>query len=215
MEKLILKSLVLVAALSLAACAQKEEEVKGVDAYVTINDNFTQKDTDGLDGSGAVRFSNTLPGITSNQSIEIKGSLRPGGSVSVVMNSDDLALSDSKGVIFQLIRSSTTTDTRPSARILVQGVAVNVAATRLAYYNAQDFNVIIEVHNTPTSTRVLVWRKDYINFSLANVDVDTATASHLSSTFPGGSGQGIFAGLKLVNSKLTAAQIGDAKVTLP
>lgn len=217
MEKLILKSLILTSLVVLAACGQKAEDAAGIAPYTVISGNVSQNDTTviGTTGDAVLRFNSNLTGVTSNQSIEIKGILQPSGSVSVVFNSDDLALANSKGVIVTLNRASAVSDVTCTGSVTVKGVTVAIASQRLAYIECLNFDVFIEVHNTATTTRVLIWRKDLLSYSLANPDVDSAVPAHFQGSFPGGGGQGIFAGLKLHDATLTVAQVGDAKVTIP
>jgi hypothetical protein len=216
-EKLILKSLLLLSFMLLASCGKKQEDTVGIAPYTVISGNLSQNDTGGIGGSGdaVLRFNSTLSGVTSNQAIEIKGSLLPAGSVSVIFNSEDLALADNKGVIFTLTRATEPGSTTCAANVSVKGVAVAVATQRLAYINCFDFDVFVEVHNTATTARLFVWRKDLLSYSIVNADVDSSVSADLQSSFPGGGGQGIFAGLKLHNVTLTGAQVGDAKVTIP
>lgn len=225
MEKFVLKkslrslfSLGLVLSLiSLGACQKaQEEEDEGLAPFTQVSGNFTQKDAKGLEGSGTIRMNSNLPGIVSSSSLELKGRLKTAGSsLAVVLYSDSMSVDPSKGIVVKITRSSALTD-EVTVDIIVQNIPVGVQPSRVAYLRGSDLNLIVEVHNTLTSARVMLWRKESVTYNLSTVEFDSATASHLKATFPGGGGQGIFAGLILTDARVNSFALGEAKVsTLP
>lgn len=214
MEKRFLKTLLLGSFILLAASCGKKEEDKstGVDSYIVVGGSLSQADSEAIAGDAVLRFESTFPGVTSHKGINIKGNLAPSGYVSVIFNSDDLNMSDAKGVIFKLSRSTDPLATSCTATVSVQGVTAAVSNTRLAYFNCYSFDLFIEVHNTPTANRILVWRKELMTYSIANADVDSSSTAHFQTSYPASGGQGIFAGLKLHSATITTARMGDADV---
>ncbi len=212
MEKFILKSLVILCTLATISCGKATEIEGGLDNYVYVSGTFTQQDSTALTGTGTVRFTSTLPSINASKSIELTGEIYNTGSITAVFFSDNTALPSNRGVQIKFLRTASAS---LNGLITVNGVSVGILDTRLAYITPGSFSLILEVHNTPSASRVIVWKKDSVSYSLSNVEVDSDTASHLSGAFPSDGGAGLYSGLQLNDAHLTAAVVSDAKVVIP
>lgn len=210
MEKFILKSLIILAALTTIACGKETDPQAGIDTYVYVSGNFSQQDSVALAGTGTVRFTSTLPSINSGRSLEIAGEIFNSGSLNATFFSDVASLPLNRGVRVNLTRTSNASLT---GYISVNGSTVGIHDGRLNYITPGAFSLIIEVHNTPSLSRVIIWKKDSVTYSLANVEVDSATNAHLSGIYPlGVGGLGVYAGLQLTDARLTSAFLSEPKV---
>lgn len=213
MEKLFLRFFLFLALLGLLSCGTSSTDgFFGIDDYAYVSGSFSEADTSALVGSGVVRFTSPAGGIYTSESLELAGELdNTGNSVAVVFHSNDMTLPDTSGVIVKFTRTS---GAALSGIISVGGAAVAITDSRLLFITPGSFDVIIEVHNTLPAARVLIWRKDSVTYSLANVDVDSNVAADLNGSSLSGWGQGVYAGLKLSGARVTQASMGSAKLSL-
>lgn len=211
MEKLILRFLVTISLLSLVACSGAEvSDVTGIDSNTTITGNFSQNDTTKLEGSGTIRFTSTLP-VDSSRSIALKASLDStiaASSVAVVFYSANAAIPTTSGIMVKFTRSGASVD----GQISFNSNAATVAASKMSYYFPTALDVIVEVHNIATKARVLVWRRNMVEYAAATADIDSDRSGDLNSTLPVQKGAGVFVGLILENATVTAAHVDTQKI---
>ncbi|MNJ94668.1 hypothetical protein D3C87_123700 [compost metagenome] len=213
MEKLLLRftsSLLIV--LSLAACGpgNSTDAPVGLDAYTPVNDLFGEKTSTVLAGSGVVRFNS--PMIGQDQSFKLKGSLDTlsGSYIGVVFYSNSLNITNNSGVEVRFTRFNATVQ----GNITVRSASSTIDSARFAFYYPANLDVVIQVKNSPSGARILIWRRDLVTYSIANVDVDSSLIAHVSPSLPAYGGQGNFIGLTMNFATVTAAQIGALIVAL-
>ncbi|HEX7675727.1 MAG TPA: hypothetical protein VF412_16240 [Bdellovibrio sp.] len=218
MEKFILRFLKLTIfatfAFSAVSCSPgTTDDITGLDPYLVNSGSFSQSDSNTLAGTGAVRFTNVLGGIYTNNSFALKASLdSTGNSVTVIMNSSNMAMTSSSGGV-------AITFTRSGANV-VGSIAVNgnsavtLNASNLSFYVPTALDVIIDVHNISSSrAHVLIWRRDATTvYTAANADIDTDVSSDYTGTYPASAGAGVYYGLNINGATVTAAQLGAAQV---
>lgn len=211
MEKLILKYLFILGTLTLAACSPGEvADVSGLDSYSIVSGSFSQADSTALHGTGTVRFSTSLPGVASSRSLTLKASLNDtisASTVTAVLYASDLNIAGSSGVAVKFIRQGASV----AAQIAVNGNSGNVSTDSLSFYFPTALDVIIDVHNVGTKSRIYIWRRDNVVYAPTSADIDSE--ADLSPSLPANQkGAGLFAGLILQNATVTAAQISTSKV---
>lgn len=211
MEKLILKSLTALSLLTLAACSGAEvTDISGIDSSSLVSGSFTQYDSNKIEGSGTIRFTNTLP-VLSSRSMALKASLDSTiamSSVSVVFYSANAAISSTDGIIVTFSRSGASV----IGQISFNTTTAAINSSKLSFYFPTSLDVIVEVHNINAKARVLIWRRNMVEYSPATADVDTDRAGDLDSTLPIQQGAGIYVGLIIENSSVTAARVDTQKV---
>lgn len=209
MEKSILKSLFILVVLASAGCAPGEvESISGLDSYTVTGGSFSQADSSALHGSGMVTFTSTLPQLSS-RSLSLKASLNDTiamSTVTAVLYSNSTILPASSGVTVKFIRTGASV----SAKIGLNGQVRDVTASNLSFYFPTALDVVIDVHNINTKTRVYVWRRDTMVYSAATADIDSE--NDLSSSLPTQLANGTINGLILENATVTAAQVSTSKV---
>jgi hypothetical protein len=199
-----------------AACSPVEvEDVNGLNPYAYVQGNFDQKTDAVLQGTGVVRFIETLAGVQSSRSVALKASLENSfnqSSVSVVMNSSNTNLPSNNGVVVKFQRSGINI----LVTISVNGNVSTVSSLRSSQLFPADLDLIVEVHNDFNFTRVLVWRRDSSIYSTETADIDSARSGDLNPAIPWGmGGPGIYMGLRLERAQVTAAQVDLGKVLEP
>lgn len=211
MEKFILKSLTFISLLALAGCSGAEPtDVAGIDSSTSVSGNFSQYDSEKIEGSGTIRFTNTLP-VLSNRSLLLKASLDSTiamSSVSAVFYTPNSFITATEGVIVTFSRSGATV----RAAVSFNNNSAVVNSSKLTFYFPTALDVIVEVHNTANKARVLVWRRNMVEYSAATADIDTDRSGDLDSTLPIQKGTGFYVGLILQNATVTAARLDTQKV---
>lgn len=217
MEKFILKFSTNIAICSAAflavACAPVEvEDINGLNPYAYVQGNFDQKTDQALQGTGVIRFIETLPGVQSSRSVALKAELSESlaqSSVAVVMNSSNTNLPSNNGVVVKFQRSGINI----IVTISVNGNVSTVSSLRTSLLFPAALDVIVEVHNDYNFTRVLVWRRDNRIYSTETADIDSARSGDLNPAIPQGmGGPGIYMGLRIERALVTAAQVDLGKV---
>lgn len=211
MEKLILRSFLIVTTLTtLVSCGGEiSSDPTGIDAYAITHDQFSEKTQDTLSGIGVVRF--ITPLSSTEQTLKLRGSLDliTGSSIIAYFYSDSLNLTNNSGVEVQFIRSGAAVE----GKIVVRSSVSNMATGRLAFYVPSNLDVIVQVRSiTNSSTRVLIWRRDAVTYTVAQADINTTNNSHITPMLPNYGGLGNYAGLGIQNATVTAAQISTATV---
>lgn len=210
MEKLLL-ALVFV---SLAACGSvSDSSPTNLDSYNIVTGSFGTSSESNLSGVGTIRFVNTLSGVSATHHIRLAGSLDllSGSTLSVILFSDSLIVDNESGVEIRFSRTGASVE----GLIRVQNSTGNMDQTKLNLYFPAQLDLLIQVTNSSSGARVLVWRRDFVTYSIANADIDSSALSDVSPALPSTGGLGLYAGLKLNNATVTSAQIGNVLVTAP
>lgn len=213
MEKFILKSLLILGFLATAACSSggEVEDISGLDSYSVVSGSFSQADSTALHiagTTGVVRFTSTLPGVSSSRSISLKASLNNVtlSDVSAVFYASDSSVSGSTGIVVTFSRTGASVN----ASITFNGQTCTVTSSDMGFYIPNNIDVVIDVHNVGTKSRVYIWRRDNLVYAPTSADVDSN--SDVSSALPTAVGPGTFAGLILNYATVTAAQVSTPKV---
>ncbi|MEK2645906.1 hypothetical protein [Bdellovibrio sp. BCCA] len=210
MEKLILKSLLVLSLFSLAACSGVEpEEVSGIDSNTRVSSTFSEYSSDKIQGSGTIRFSELLT-VSSSKSIALKASLDTlsMSSVAVVLYSSNSIIPSNDGIAVTFTRSGASVN----AQVSFNGNSAMVNSSKMSFYFPTSIDVIVEVHNVNSKARVFVWRRNMVEYAPATADVDTDRSGDLNSSLPVQRGGGSFTGLIIQNSTVTAARLDSQKV---
>jgi hypothetical protein len=210
-EKFVLRSIktaLFLTTLALAACSGSGlEEVYGIDSNTQVLGSFSQYDNAKITGTGRVRFTSPLP-IASSRSFSLKAALDQNittSSVSVIFYSSDATVPDNNGVIVKFARNGVNVDVTVS--IGNSSSAINSSKTTFFYPAALD--VVIDVHNVGSKSRVVIWRRDTVGYSAASADVDTSRTGDLVGSLPTSTGGGGFVGLSLTNATVSAAKVSS------
>lgn len=213
MEKFILKSLLILGFMTLAACAPggEVEDISGIDGYSVVSGSFTQADSTALHiagSTGVVRFTSTLPGLSSSRSIALKASLNNVtlSDISVVFYTNNSAITGTNGIVVTLSRTGASVN----ATISFNGQTRTVTSTNLGFYLPNALDIVIDVHNVGTKSRVYIWRRDTMVYAPSSADIDSET--NVSSSLPNVVGPGTYAGIIMNYATITAAQISTPKV---
>lgn len=210
MEKFFLRSLLTISALSLIACSGTEvTEISGIDPNTIVSGSFTQYDNSTISGSGVLRFTEALT-INSSKSFTLKASLDQinSSSVAVVFYSANSSIPTNDGVTVTFSRSGASVN----GQISLNGNAAMVNTTKMSYYFPTSLDVIVEVHNVGSKARVLIWRRNMVEYAPETADVDSNRSGDLESTLPTQKGAGPYVGLIIQNSTVSAARLESQKV---
>ncbi|MEN0057462.1 MAG: hypothetical protein AAGB31_01400 [Bdellovibrio sp.] len=197
-------------ALVLISCSGQVEKTSGIDSNTVITGSFQTYDETTIEGSGTLRFMESLSVLTSRAFV-LKASLDSTiamSSVTVNMYSSSATVALTNGVAVTFTRSGASV----VAEVSINGNTATVNSTRMAYYYPTNLDVIIEVHNVNTKARVLVWRRDLIEYSVLTADIDTDRSGDLLSSLPTQRGQGPYVGLILNNATVTTARLESQRV---
>lgn len=202
---------VLLASISLLACGTSADDFvsAGLDSYVQVEPGFQTLNDNEATGNGSLRFLNVLPSL-SGRSISIKGTLNQltGGQISVIMYSSSANVSNSTGVNIRFTRQGTTVN----GAIAINGNEVAMSPSRLSFYYPANLDLTIEVHNTGSRSRVLIWRNDLMTYTAATADIDTLNSNHINGTLPTQTASGGFVGLRLNQATVTRFRVALPKV---
>lgn len=208
MEKLILRSLLILSFLAFSACGKvTEEDVSGIDSFTTISGSFSQNDKSKIVGSGTIRFLQTLT-VASSRSVTLKASLDSAitaSSISLIMYSPNSTLPESNGVRITFTRAGASVD----GQIAFNGNTATMPSSALNYYYPASLDVVIDVHNVDSKARVMIWRRNMVQYAAATADIDTN--SNVTS-LPSLNASGIYMGLILQNATVLAAKVDNPKV---
>nr|BFD60000.1 hypothetical protein CKG001_21070 [Bdellovibrio sp. CKG001]BFD63407.1 hypothetical protein BdHM001_20880 [Bdellovibrio sp. HM001] len=208
MEKSILKSLFILVVLASAGCAPGEvESISGLDSYTVTGGSFSQADSNTVNGTGSITFTSTVPNLSS-RSMTLKASLNniTLGTVTAVMYSNSTVLPSNSGVQVKFIRNGASV----AVKISVNGTTLDVTGGNTSFFFPTALDVVIDIHNVGTKTRVYVWRRDMTIYSPETADIDSN--SDLSGSLPNALAGGTINGLILENATVTAAQVSTSKV---
>lgn len=200
--------------LGLTACGgkEKEEEDKAkLQDYTVVSGTVSESSNNGqaqLDGSGVVRFLQTLMKVEQKTAFALDASLLQGNSsVTLIAFANNYNLTD--GVHVQFVRTGNLVDVY--VKVNAQGVR-RVKDSQLTHLYPNDLKVVVDIHNSPGLARVLLWRQDMVSRTPASAEFDTANAQYLDASMPNEGGQGVFAGLQMSNAIVTNAQIKKSNV---
>lgn len=210
MEKFILKVLLTSSLLFLGACSGSEVvEVSAIDGNTSISGNYNTYSSSKIEGSGTLRFSDTLP-ISSSRSMALKVSLDSTiatSSVTAVFYSSSMLISTTNGIAVTFTRSGSNV----LAQISFNGNTAQVKSSKLSFYFPTSLDIIIDVHNVNNKASILVWRRNAIEYTALNADFDSNDSTDLETSLPYQTGGGGFNGLILQNATVTSASIGAQK----
>ncbi len=210
MEKLILKFTLLLVAVTLASCDSPDlEDVIGIDSNTIVSGSFDQYDNAKISGTGRVRFSSTA--TSSRSALALRASLDDSlssSSVSAHFYSPSVVVNPATGVVVTFTRNGAGV----TGRISVNGTSRDISSSRLTYYFPTSLDLIIEVHNSGARARVLIWRRDLTIYTTDNADIDTERSGDLASGALSGVGGGLYEGLSLYLSTISAAQSSAPQV---
>lgn len=186
-----------------------ETDAAGIASHVQIEPGFQVLNNNEARGIGAIRLLEILPNF-SGRSVILKGSLnlQTGGSISVVMYSPNMMVPDNSGVNIRFIRSGA----KVIATASVNGNSVSVTSAKMDFYFPANLDVIVEVHNMGSRSRILIWRRDFAVYSAATADVDSERSGDLSAPLVTQTGGGGYVGLRLNQATVTAFQVQLPKV---
>lgn len=216
MEKFILRVAVLLTPLwllSLTNCSGDSAEpapVSGVDSYILISGNFSHNDSEKIEGSGTVRFTETLLN-SSNRSFSLKASLDSTiatSSVSVVFFTSNSNITTTDGLVVTFSRSGASV----IGQVGFNGNTATVVDSKMAFYFPSALDVVIDFHNVNNKARIIIWRKNMVEYAAATADIDTDRTADLNATLPQQKGGGTFTGLILQNATVTTARVDSPKV---
>ncbi len=212
MEKFILRSLLILGTLGLAACmnAEPPEDTTGIDSHTVITSSFSQHDENSISGSGTIRFTESFV-TTSSRSLALKASLDQAialSSITTVLYSSNAIIPSNDGIAVKISRSGITVN----MQISFNGNTASVNSSRLVYVDPMSVDLIVEVHNINSKARVLIWKRDFNEYSPATALVDTDRSGDLNSTLPVQNGGGPYVGLILQNATVSAARLDVQKV---
>lgn len=216
MEKFVLRLVALLTPLwllSLTSCSGGSADpvaVSGIDSNILISGNFSQNDTEKIEGNGTIRFTNTLLN-SSSQSFALKASLDStiaSSSVSVVFYTSNTSITNTDGLIVTFTRSGASV----IGQVGINGNTSTVVASKMAFYFPTALDVIIDFHNVNNKARIIIWRRNLVEYAAATADVDTDRVGDLTSTLPQQKGGGTFVGLILQNATITTARVDSQKV---
>lgn len=211
MEKFVLTTLTFLALGFLAACSGAEvAETAGIDSNTSVSGNYSVYTADKIEGSGTLRFAELLP-ISSNRSMHLKASLDSTlalSSLTVIFYSSNALMPSNNGLAVALTRSGANVD----VQISFNSSLANVSSSKLAFYFPTDLDLIIEFHNVNSKARVLVWRKNMVQYAAANADIDTDRSGDLDTSLASQNGAGSYVGLILKNATVTTARIETQKI---
>lgn len=212
MEKFLLKTFLALSLFTLAACSGPEPEsvISGIDSNSIISGSFTTYNNSRIQGSGVLLFTEALPLFT-NRSITLRATLDNAvgsSTLTVVFYSTSSAIPFNDGVSVTFSRAGASVN----AQISYNGNSATVTSSKMSFYFPSDLDVVIDIHNAASQARVLIWRRNLIEYSAATADVDTSRTGDLSAPLPVQRGAGPYAGLIIANATVTEARIGLPKV---
>lgn len=211
MEKFLLRSLLLLNTLYLISCSGTvNDNLSGIASNTVISGSFSQRDEDKISGSGTIRFLESLT-ISSSRALALKASLDDSISASslvVVLFSSNSVIPTNSGIAITFSRSGASV----TGSISYNGQAVSMNSGKLGFYFPASLDLVVEVHNVASQARVLIWRRNMVEYSSASADIDTLRDGDIVGTVPGQNGPGPYAGLILQSATVTAAQLESQRV---
>lgn len=175
----------------------------GLDAYLPVNDLFTEKTQSRLSGSGTIRFSSPL--IGQDMAFKLSGSLDAlqTSYIGVVFYSNNLTVTNNSGIEVRFTRDNAGV----LGDIIVRSAISAVTSPRMNFYFPASLDVIIQVKNASNGARVVVWRRDSVTYSLATADFDSADSTTINPTLPNYGGLGNFIGITMNFATVTGARV--------
>lgn len=214
MEKLFLKSpkfLIALGLINLVGCGPAAvDNIQGLDSYNVVSGSFEENSDSSITGTGTLRFTANLPGISSSRALSLKATLDDSSlqsSVTAMFYSSNQNITANDGIAVIFTRSGATV----TGEVRINGSSANIVDSRLYYYYPSSLDVVIEVDNSSTKSRVLIWRRDVGAYLPSIADVDTSRSGDLNTSLPTQTGSGLFAGLIVRYSTIKAAQLSLPK----
>ncbi len=211
MEKFILKISTLACVILLNSCGGSSDDADfiPIDKNIQVSGIFSEYSSNKIIGTGTLRFLTTIPVLTS-RSLYLKGTLDEliTSSISAIFYSPNSAVPSSEGIVVKFSRSGINV----SIEISVNNQSVSVTSPKISFYIPTSLDVIIDVHNINNRTRVLIWRKDTLDYAVASADVDTDRTGDINQNLPAQAGAGGFVGLILENATVSSARVDSPTI---
>ncbi|HEY1079180.1 MAG TPA: hypothetical protein VGE46_03750, partial [Bdellovibrio sp.] len=96
-----------------------------------------------------------------------------------------------------------------NGQIAFNGNTATIPSSALTYYYPASLDLVIDVHNVDSKARVMIWRRNMVQYAAATADIDTN--SNVTS-LPSQNGSGVYMGLILQSATVTAAKVDNPKV---
>lgn len=213
MEKFILRSLqilnlTLISSALISCSPGTVTESIGIDEYQTVFGQITTNNSsDGIttvSGTGGLLFNQALPGITSSVSYSLRGKLdyEPSHITIISHTSGAVSTPSNPGISVKIERDGV--GIKVSTWVGNQ-IPVTFSNGNLGSILYNDFDVIIDVHNTDSTYSILIWPKNYMVYS-RETSLIAANAS-----LPDGLGTGARFGMVIQNASFTKMLVGNAK----
>lgn len=172
--------------------------------YGIINSTTSDAGSTTVSGTGGLLFTKALPGKNSSVSYELKGKLDYASSHITIVSHTNGSISESSnsGVSVKIERDGI--GIKVSTWVGNQ-IPVTISNGTLGSILYNDFDIILDVHNTGDTYSVLLWPKHYMVYSRQT----SLIASNAS--LPEGLGQGNQFGLIIENASFTKMFVSNAK----
>ncbi|MGZ3768960.1 MAG: hypothetical protein ACXVCP_05670 [Bdellovibrio sp.] len=211
MEKYFLNSFLAFSFIILTACSGAEpDNTDGIDSNSVTSGSFTTYNNSKIEGSGTILFTEVLT-LNTSRSIALAGSLDSASgssTLSAVFYSGSNNITTTDGIAVTFIRSGSNVN----VQISYNGNSAMVDSSKTSFYFPASLDLIIDIHNYGSQARVLIWRRNSVQYTAASADVDTSRTGDMVSTLPLQKGSGIYAGLILQNATVISARLGTQKV---
>lgn len=208
MEKLLLKSLIattltaaLLAAVGCAKAKEKSLETDKVAPMVVVSGKVDTTDTGSIEGSGLLRFSQSLASDSAPLSLDLKAALPNAGSTLTILSHGDRNLNGGVAVMLgrqgNLVTGSITVAGSSPARI---------AGARLSQQLPNSLAFTIEIRNSGNMPRILMWPLGVKTREDRDAFFDSFQSGHLDRSLPLQRSNGIESGLQLIDAEVLFAR---------
>lgn len=191
------------------SCAEKKEDALvggGFDEYTTVSGSLAAQNDAIVDGTALLRFLTTSSSALDIKSISLQAEMPSNlSAITFYAHSSSLNLTDGVQVRFE----------RQGANV-VGYIKINnepmrqINSQRLTGVLPNKLDLVIEVQNSPTQPRVVIWELSADPRTHQNFFFDSSIAGHLDSALPLQAATGVFFGLKLENTRITRARLGTS-----
>ncbi len=213
MEKFILRSFLILnltlLSSSLISCSPAAvSESIGIDKYQKVFGQITSTTSEEgptvVSGTGGLLFTRGLPGITSSVSYSLRGKLDydPSHITIISHTSGSISPTYNSGISIKIERDGI--GIKVSTWVGNQ-IPVTISNGTLGSILYNDFDIIIDVHNTEDTYSILLWPKYYMVYSAATSLIASGT------NLPEGLGNGIQFGLTMQNATFSKMLLDNAK----
>ncbi|GIL16591.1 MAG: hypothetical protein BroJett040_03420 [Oligoflexia bacterium] len=210
MEKSVLKSLrtlTLISIFTLSSCSIQtgSDSATPIAPYQIVSGTFSAATANLLNGTGTVRFQDSIGAIYSNISVSLSCILNNNGSnLTLVTHASNPSLTD--GVHISFTRSGLNV----SGSIQVNSSTVSsIQSYALAVLDPTNLNLMIDIRNQ-APIRILVWTTGAsYTISTANINSSTDVSPALTTS----TGGGAYWGLIMTDTQLSQTQLGAANAS--